>query len=165
MESPIQQLQALLNPYPFVSHNKTYGITLTFSAPTVYVAGVTQGYRLFCRASEACNMPEEIFVYQRKPQVYENQSYKDDFCNIASLPDIQEWAVGAPTDSTKPFFRLNFVDLVFRNFGLLEAAFLGINQQVTELVNSLESNDLLAAGPAIRIGVSEPCGSSSSSHG
>ncbi len=72
------------------------------------------------------------------------------------------YPAGSPVDSQHPFFRLDFVDLIFRNFDLLADSLVSVHAQVWELLNSLETNRVLTEAPdVIRIGV-PACGHSSS---
>ena len=112
-------------------------INLHREAQTVYVAGRTQGYRMKVTATEAEGLPNEIFVYQRFPLPDVNGNPVDGFVNIASPADLEEYLVGIIGDPTMPFYRLDTVDMVFRNEEQLQKAWVGIQADVNELIRSL----------------------------
>lgn len=112
-------------------------IELTRQGITQYVLGRTQGWRMVVTASNADGgLPNEIFVYQR---VNLGITYSDQFVNVASPADIEEYPVGDPASSEVPFYRLPYVDLVFRNVQLSNDAWAGIKQDVGELIRTLEA--------------------------
>jgi hypothetical protein len=65
------------------------------------------------------NIPAQIFVYQRIPIVPLDTELQDIFVHVASYADIQEYPSEAP-DSSSPFFRQYFFDLVFDSLYALE---------------------------------------------
>ena len=139
-------------------------IKLVREAQSVYVKGRTQGYRMIVNATESHDMPKEIFVYQRKPGSGADPSvpYLDEFTNIASPADIEEYPMGAPIDPNAPFFRLATVDLVFRSEELATEAWNGILSDVTGLVEALNYMDNLSQVEEVIIGNPTPSSSSSS---
>lgn len=163
MRDVAKELEVLIRGGAIVSASKLYGITLKYAVPTVYVEGRTQGYRLFVEAVNPCGMTDKIFVYQRKPETYKDQNFKDDFANVASLPDLEEYPEDAPSSSLVPFFRLNFFDVVVRSMDHLVDVAVSLHNQVVELVNTLDFNDKLVNLDEVRVGAT--CSSSSSSSG
>ncbi len=131
---------------------------------TQYVEGRTQGYRMQVEVVEAVGVSPNIFVYQVKPGISEVGGPVDEFVNIASPADLEEYGITAPAASDpRPFYRLDAVDLVFRNLDLLEAAWVKMKSDVAELVQSLIFMDNLVIQEEVEFG--EPPSSSSSSSG
>lgn len=161
--NPFERLDDILVQQTFLSPFGNIGITLRPYRIDTFSDGRTVGYRLYIQAVDPCNMPAEIFVYQRKPIITGLIPYKDDFSNVASVPDIQEYAVDEPLDPARPFFRLDYVDLVFRNISLLVDAVVGIYSDTSELVWALRANEKLTAIGDLAVGNPGFCQSSSSS--
>ena len=160
---PFQQLDYMLAEQRFMSNYGNVGIVLRPYRIETYSDGRTVGYRLYVKTVEACNMPLEIFVYQRKPIITATASYKDDFSNIASVPDLSEYEVNTVIDPERPFFRLDYVDLVFRNITLLVEALQGIYSDTAELVWAIRANNQLLDIGDLTVGNPGACLSSSSS--
>lgn len=127
-------------------------IKLKRQAQQTFVSGRTQGFRMTITASDADGLPNEIFVFQRFPQIDANGQPVDGFVNIASPADLEETLVNAITDPTRPFYRLASVDLVFRNEDLLNEAWIGIQSDVNELIQSLKFMSRLAAAEEVSFG-------------
>lgn len=155
---PFGKLDAMLVQQQFMSHDGVVGIILQPYRIELFVDGRTTGYRLYVKAFHGRNMPNEIFVYQRK-------STKDDFSNVASMPDLEEYAAGPIIlDAQRPFYRLDYVDLVFRNISLLVDALYGLYSDTQELVWSIKANTYLTEIGELVVGNPyEPSSSSSSS--
>lgn len=164
-EDPYAKLRSLPAPLEIYSRPGHYGIMLIPYLPARIVAGRTQVYRLVVDATKNRNMTDEVFVYQRKPILFGDQPYKDDFVNVASPADIADYPINSPVpgDNTRPFFRLSRVDLLFRHPDMLVDAMLGIANDLYELVNSLEANASLVELGDVPIGQPEGSFSSSSS--
>lgn len=127
-------------------------IELTREGIEQYVVGRTQGWRMVVTASLASGgLPNEIFVYQR---VNIGITYSDQFVNVASPADIEEYPVGAPLNTEVPFYRLPYIDLVFRNVQLSNDAWNGIKQDVGELIRTLAAFDNLIVQEIVTFGSS-----------
>src|ERR1700753_3315919 len=126
-------------------------IQLVKSGMTTYVKGRTQGYRFTVTCTKAEGVPKEIFVYLR---LTVNAAPFDQFENIASPADIAEYPVGEPSDqpNVQPFFRKDSVDLVFRNITLAEEAWDQIQQDVTQLIQTLGYENTLAVQEIVDFG-------------
>lgn len=161
MSDEYDRLSALFEPTNVFAFNGDYGITLRPSAPQSYVSGRTTGYRLYVEAVNEKGLDKEIFVYQRKPVLYQNETFKDDFCSVASPADLEEYQVGEPAEASKPFFRLDYVDLVFRNIDLLVEALEGLASDTAELVRAKRNFDFQIALGDITVGNPESSSSSS----
>ena len=117
-------------------------ITLKRGETAEYVEGRTQGYRVRFDVVEAVCIPAEIFVYRRKPGTLVGSPAVDEFSNVASPADLEEYPVGEPT-SNGAFFRLHYVDLIHRSLDLLEQSAQDIISDVSALVDSLDQLDAL----------------------
>ncbi|KKN45016.1 hypothetical protein LCGC14_0687280 [marine sediment metagenome] len=114
----------------------SYGIKLKKYETTEYVEGRTEGFQLRLEVIEAIGLPPEIFVYQRKPGRLPNGQARDEFSNIASPVDLEEYPTEEPS-SESSFFRLKTLDIVFRNIELLRTSFADIRQDICSLIESL----------------------------
>lgn len=161
MSDEYDRLNALFEPTSVYAFNGDYGITLRPSLPETYVSGRTTGYRLYVQAVDPKGLEKEIFVYQRKPVLYQNEIYKDDFSGVASPADMEEYQIGEPEEASKPFFRLDYVDLVFRNVDLLIEALQGLASDTAELIRAKRSFDAQTTLGDITIGNPESSSSSS----
>ena len=86
------------------------------------------------------NMEPEIFVYQRYPSLPGEQDPDDHFVNLASAADMKDYPRTAPVGNV-PFFRLSYIDIVFRSADLLYRTVTLINQDVTALIRNLDRLD------------------------
>jgi len=150
-------------PTEFYTGDSSRYIKLQREGMTTYVSGRTQGFRVRITAIESNEMPLEIFVYQHLPFPDSETGYQDRFVNIASPNDIEEYNVGEVGDSTRPFFRLAAIDLVFRNDDMLEEAVQKIYDEIGQLVESLNYMDDLEVQEEVTIGTPPTSSSSSSS--
>jgi hypothetical protein len=103
-----------------------------------YVEGRTQGYLLKLEIVDACDVDENIFVFQRIPSA--SGGHQDTFSNIASPTDLDVYPVSAP-DPGGVFFRRSAVDLVFRSRSLLTTA---ADKIITDVQQMLQALDVVA---------------------
>jgi len=143
--------------------SERYGISLKVHAQEKYISGRTQGYRLYVEAENPRHMSRKIFVYQLKPGVDDEGRPITEFTNVASPADLEEYPPDNSVGVSSPFFRLAYIDLVFRNPELLLEAFQGLVSDVVELVLSLDYMDDIALAGTIDIGNPSKSSSSSSS--
>ncbi len=137
-------------------------ITLNPFGLTQYVQGRTQGWRLRIEIGDRENIPAEIFVYQRKPLPPSAGAFTDDFVNIASPADLEEYPVNEPAGAV-PFYRLAYADIIFRSQSLADEAWNAIIADVTELIRTLDLMDNLVPMQPVVIGTQSPSSSSISS--
>jgi hypothetical protein len=110
---------------------------------TLHVSGVEladNGYFITVTVTAAGQLPVELFVFQRQP--LEAGTYKDVFCHIASLVDIEEYPVGAPNVNAS-FYRLAAVEFVFRSLNLLYQTLQDLKCDIHLLAESAEANLVL----------------------
>lgn len=103
-------------------------------------------YDLKIEVIEATDMPEEIFVFQRRtsPPLQAGGDATDTFVCIADPVDLQEFPPTQPDlENEMPYFRLSEVLLRFRSMLELEEVQTLIDQDVTLLVDSLKAAENL----------------------
>ena len=137
-------------------------LELKRSAQSVYVEGRTQGYRFTVEVIEAQGISDKIFVYLRK---IINGEIFDEFTNIASPADLAEYPADEPVEAigTPPFFRLNAIDLVFRTEDLAEDAWIQIQQDCAQLIQSTNYMNNLDIEETVSFGEETSSSDSSSS--
>ena len=110
-------------------------VTLRKGITGTYVEGRTQGYLLQLEVTETVGVDPYLFVFQR---INDN----DEFSNVASPADLEEYPVGEPDDGS-PFFRLHEASLVFRNLTQLEKSVEDVEKDIEGLVETLNQLDRL----------------------
>lgn len=125
-------------------------IRLRRAAQTRFVLNAVDGFRFTVTAHSANDMPNEIFLYIRRP-ADAGSGEVDEFTCICSAPDLEEYPTEGPT-GLPPFFRLAEIDLVFRSQSLADEAWTVIKRDVEVLVHTLNLNDELAVTDDIEIG-------------
>lgn len=107
-------------------------------------------FRLVVVASDAVNMPAEIFLYLRRPFVSGQAEPLDRFETVCSGVDFDSVPVGEPIEgSDPPYLRHATLDLRFVSAAQAEAAYNAIVELVRNLVRSLDRNDDLVQLPAV----------------
>ncbi len=133
------------------SESPRRGVQLLRAAQTRYVANAVDGFRFTVTAHDAFDMPNEIFLYLRRSLNPATGEQADEFSNVCSAPDLEEYPIGEPT-STPAFFRSAEIDLVFRSQSEAEDAWTVLQREVAVLVNTLNINDALAVTDDVQIG-------------
>lgn len=97
-----------------------------------------QSYDLRVVVESATDMPEEIFVLQRTvPQP--GGTAEDRFICLADPVDLEEYPVGSPDPGNEmPYLRVKEVTLRFRSMDLLDEAKTLMDQDIQQLVKSLQ---------------------------
>lgn len=114
-------------------------IRLCRNSITQYSDGTQSGYRLNIRVLEAVDMTAYIFVHRR----YSFTPPQDEFDNVASPADIEEYPITEPDDESSSAFRLTTVSLVARDIDLLQESWLDVLQDINGLINSLNMMDVV----------------------
>lgn len=127
------------------------GVRLRREAQTRYVVNAVDGFRFTVTAYDAYDMPNEIFLYLRRPYNPTTGEEADEFTSVCSMPDLEEYPAGAPA-GVPPFFRLATIDLVFRSQALADEAWELIKREVEVLVETLRLADQLAVTEDVQIG-------------
>ena len=154
---PYQKLQYMIEHPESYATQGTHSVKLNFSAPALYAVGRTQAFRMKITVVSTCQVDEAVFVYSNMPDGSRR------FENVASPNDLLEYPVNAPNDPQRPYYRLPYADLVFRNLDMCVDAAVGAANDVLELVRTLDGLDNLANLGDLTIGNCEQSSSSSSS--
>jgi len=140
----------------------TYYIKLTFSAPSIDTFYAREVFRLQCVASEAVEMPAEIFCHQRTLVNASENVAQDEFSHIASPYELSIYPADAPAVGQSPaFFRKDTVDILLPGVYKYEEVKTTIEAQVRRLLSLMEKLDVLSESSDVYI-PSEPPESSSS---
>ena len=104
--------------------------------PSIIVSGRTQSYRTVLTVIEAININANIFVYRKLPADPEG-NLASEFTNVASAVDMRDWPIGYDANNPEVFYRLDSLDLNYRNMDLLDDGLAGIQQDITALLQAL----------------------------
>lgn len=118
------------------------GVKLRKSTAEMPVNREFAGWRFTVTAHDAYDMPNEIFMYLRRPIYTEATTNEDEFQCVCSVADLSEYPAITPS-GTPPFFRSNVIDMVFRSAREAEAAWDELYRQVQALVDALNASDRL----------------------
>ena len=138
------------------------GLTLAKYGQSQFIEGVTQGYRLVIQASDAFNVSENVFLYQRGEIDPETGLRTDNFVAICSPVDLEEYPSLEPGETDR-HFRLSGVDLLFRSPEDANDTWEDIYNDVDELIETLNMMDTLELESTTRFGDDTPSSSSSPS--
>ena len=142
-------------PYRYVKLQK--------SVPVRWDRGALHGYRMLVEVTEAYLMSSAIFIYRRfSAGAGESDTY-DEFTNVASPADMEEYPLTIPNETGRPFFRLATIDLIFRNLADADDVWEYIQAEVNSLVVGLNRMDDLEATSVAFFGSSSSSSSNSSS--
>lgn len=104
------------------------------------VPGRTQAYRMVLQVTAADGVDQNIFLYQRMLVDAATNEMGDFFVAVCSPSDIQEYPVSEPNpESDRPYFRLNSVDLLFRNADLMSETWTAMQADFAELARALRA--------------------------
>jgi hypothetical protein len=133
-----------------------------------WIAGGVDGFRFTMMITDGQLIPNEIFRYEPLPPGFQctpssivigPQGPQADtqcaiFNGVCSPVDLVEYPVGAPAlGSNPPYFRLNYIDLLFRSRKEAEDAIQDIKTDIARLIHSMNANDSL--GPIARFWVGD----------
>ena len=125
--------------------------------------GFIVGFKFRVEVLEAVGLPAEIFCFLRVPQPSDPPQSDDEFQNIASPTDLQEYPALAPVPgANRPFFRLAEATLDFRSESLADDAWRCMQADFDALLTALEEGSQLSVEEVVEYG-SAPSSSSSSS--
>jgi hypothetical protein len=107
--------------------------------------------RLRIVASEAVGMDGEIFVWHQLPKSPHQEEAYNIGSHTASAADMEELPIGEPSPGS-PFFRRNYLDMLFRSTTALEAAWERTIDAVDNLLQGLDALDTLSETSTICVG-------------
>ena len=101
-----------------------------------YVLGRDDGIRIRVQLSEADSVPLELFAYRLSPQ---NADFLAQYSHVCSPTDLEEYpANAAAPGGSPPWFRLSYVDLIFRSTAEAEEFLTVVQEDITRLLKSLD---------------------------
>ncbi len=98
-------------------------------------------YRLQVQVAEIEDMPEEIFIHERKVDP-DTAEITDTFCAVASPVDIYEMPINAP-NSESAYFRKSSMDGYVRSTAEAEDIWNSIQRETCILIEALNRYDTL----------------------
>lgn len=127
-------------------------ITLTRAqTSTVFIPYRGDGFRLQITASDAVNMPAEVFAHFRRLVDPETGRMTDEFSHVCSAFDLTVYPANEPDPSQFPqYFRTATVDILLPSLQAVEEGWKAINLEVRELVRALNRLDRLVVAETIR---------------
>lgn len=132
----------------------TRGISLNRQASGLaYVPNRGEGFRLRITATNAVNMPAEIFLHQRTVLDPHTNELAEEFLCICSCFDLTIYPANAPDPQQFPqFYRTDTIDIVVASQAMAEEAWTAIYEEVCTLVESLNKLDRLSLEESVRCG-------------
>ena len=128
----------------------TYRIKLTPAMPELIKFSGRDYFRVQITASDALNMPAEVFIHQRTLVDANTSRQQDEFCAIAGPYDLSTYPANAPTaGQDPPFFRKSTIDVLLPSSSLANDFIAAVDEQVCALITALSSVDTLVAGEPI----------------
>lgn len=124
-----------------------YRVKLTPYTPEVVVFRGKDTFRVKVVASNANDMPSEIFGHQRTPIDTATSTYQDEFVFVCTAYDLSTYPTNAPdTSQDPPFFRKDTLDILVPNIETGNKVIEEVKDQVAVLVADLFKLDVLNAG-------------------
>lgn len=110
--------------------------------------------------AEAIDIDEYVFLYLAAPLREGETDRTGVFQGVCSPTDMVDWPANEPLDDAEPaWFRYNRIDLLFNSLNELNAAAVLLEEELYDLVLTLNTLDELGESEIIAIdegGVSEP---------
>jgi len=98
-------------------------------------------HRLQMWVSSYQDIDPEIFVWQRRPPNPPNTEDTDEYVNVASAADMEEYPVDNPDAELPPFYRKTSLDILFRSVALMDKSIATIEADIQSLINNLDRLD------------------------
>lgn len=129
------------------------GITITPEFQRDYVPGSHDAFRIRLTASQAVDMPPEIFAYRALPLQPGQAERLGFFSHVCSPVDLDEFPVAAPRpNDTPPWFRLDSVDMLLRSRAEADDFFASVLEEVDNLIASMNAAETLVTQAPVRLG-------------
>lgn len=107
----------------------------------------TDGQRLRIEVDESIGVSPKVFAYLMQPLSSSDQTQRAQFDHICSPPDLEDYPEDSPVVHSIPaWFRLNYVDLLFRSQHELQQALADIKVDLGSLISTLNLMDYLGHG-------------------
>ena len=132
------------------------------TASTLEQAGGVFGFTMTVTVTESEDLPKEIFVFLPLSVAPDDTRGDEEFQNIASLSDIEEYPVGTPEANTdRPFYRKASVTLHFRSEALAADAWQCMSADFSSLIQAAEDAAVVASDEEYTYGSKASSSSSS----
>lgn len=132
------------------------------SASTLEESGGIFGFTMTVEVLETEDLPKEIFVFLPIGTAPDDTRGNEEFQNVASLSDIEEYPVDAPvTGSERPFYRKSTVVLHFRSESLAADAWQCMESDFAALIQAAEDAEIVATEGEYTFGTKTSSSSSS----
>jgi hypothetical protein len=130
------------------------GITLLLQPQErVYVPNRGEGFRLRVTATDAVDMPAEIFLHQTRLVDPVEAVSGDEFMCICSPFDLTIYPAQEPDLLQFPqFFRKSVLDVILPSQAVAEESWLAIYGEVNGLIEALNKLEYLLPGESVRCG-------------
>jgi len=129
------------------------GVGLTVQTQQIEDAYRFGVYRIRIEAHDAVDMPEEVFMYLRRPVNAARAEEADYFDGVASPVDLGQYPVDEPNlEQSYQFFRKNYVVLDFASASVALAKLAEIEAAVQTLIDGVNATDHLVPCKEIRLG-------------
>jgi hypothetical protein len=140
-----------------------YSIDLSFQSPEPIAFQGREVFRLVCLASNAVNMPTEIFGHQKTLVDPATGAQQDEFSFICSPYELSIYPAGEPNPTQSPaYFRKAEIDILLPTVRMFEDTKAEINSQVQRLLTLLSSLDNLVLDETVTLSAGTDSSSSSS---
>lgn len=125
----------------------TYRVKLTPATPELVKFSGRDYFRVQITASDALNMPAEVFIHQRTLVDASTNRQQDEFFAIAGPYDLSTYPANAPkVDQDPPFFRKSVIDVLLPSASMALDFIAAVNEQVDALIAAQASLDVLIEG-------------------
>jgi len=122
----------------------TYRIKLTFQSPDITEFLGRNTLRMVVTASDAEDLPNEIFLHQKTVVNMALAETQDEFVAICSPYDLSDYPADTPTPTQSPqFFRKATIDILLPGIGYFQDVKNEIEAQVRHLLTLLPQLDNL----------------------
>jgi hypothetical protein len=128
----------------------TYRIKLTASTPSIVKFKGRDTFRVQIVASDAEDMPNEIFGHQRTLVDPDTNTYQDEFCFVCSPYDLSIYPANEPDPEQFPqFFRKATIDILVPGVEIAQEVIEEVQEQVCHLITLLNKLDELEAATPV----------------
>jgi hypothetical protein len=132
------------------------------SASTLEESGGIFGFTITVDVLETEGLPLELFVFLPIGTAPDDTRGTEEFQNVASLADVEEYPVGAPAEGTdRPFYRRSSVTLHFRSESLAADAWQCMESDFAFLIQAAEDAETVATSGEYTFGTKTSSSSSS----
>jgi hypothetical protein len=115
-----------------------YRIKLTAATPVVAKFKGRDTFRVVITASDAEEMPNEIFLHQRTLVDPYDNTQADEFCAVTSPFDLSTYPANEPSATQSPaFFRKAVIDIFTPGVEVAEDVISEVEEQVAHLITVL----------------------------